>query len=428
MKMSTSKFILTIIFALSILAVSAQQISKPTYGPVLLQNATIYTVTEGIIKGDVLIEENLITKVGQDLDGGDAEVIDCKGKRIYPGFMDSGCKIGLAEIGAVSLTQDFNELGSFTPHMKALTAVNPSSVHVPITRVNGVLTAFTIPEGGLFPGQGALINMHGYTPEQMSAGFEGHLLNWPSSGRRHRWDRRTEEEIKKDKEKALKKLNEFWASVSAYAKMLNPDGYKPQLATLKNVANGDAKLLVEVNKKADILDAITWVNENEVDAIFTGVAEGWRIADSLAKYEIPVITGPILDNPSRDSDRYDTPYSNAGKMAKAGVLVAIRTNESDNVRNLPFNAAFAANYGMGVEEAVKAITINPAKIFGVDDQLGSIEPGKVANLFVCDGDPFEMKSRITHVFINGYNIPIESRQTLLYDEFLERDPGLNIKD
>ena len=111
-------------------------------------------------------------------------------------------------------------------------------------------------------------------------------------------------------------------------------------------------------------------------------------------------------------------------MQKAGIKVAIRTNETENVRNLPFNAGFAATYGMGVEEALKAITITPAEIFGVDEQLGSLEKGKVANLFVSDGDPFEMKTEIKHLFINGYKVPMESRHTLLYNEFLERDPGI----
>ena len=406
----------------------AQQVNKGKQGRFLITNATIHTVTNGIINGDILIDGSTIVNVGEDLNDDSAIVIDGTDRRVYPGFIDSGCKVGLAEIGAVSLTQDHNELGTFTPHMEALTAVNPSSVHIPITRVNGVTTAFTVPGGGLFPGKGALIHMYGYTPESMSAGFQGHILSWPSSGRKHRWDKRSDDDIKKDQEKAQKKLNDFWQSVSAYAKMDNPDGYKPQLSTLSEVANGKAKLLVEVNKKEDILNAIKWVNDKEINAIFTGVAEGWRVADSLAKYDIPVITGPILDNPSRDSDRYDAPYTNAGKMQKAGVLVAIRTNESDNVRNLPFNAAFAANYGLGLEEAIKAITINPAKIFGVDDQIGSIETGKLANFFICDGDPFEMKTRISHVFINGFNIPVESRQTYLYDEFLDRDSGTKIKD
>ena len=111
-------------------------------------------------------------------------------------------------------------------------------------------------------------------------------------------------------------------------------------------------------------------------------------------------------------------------MAEAGVLVAIRTNETENVRNLPFNAGFAATYGMGREEAYKAVTINPAKIMGLDDQIGSIEVGKVANIFVADGDPFETKTQLKYLFINGWNVPLESRHTLLYDEFLKREPGL----
>lgn len=417
---------LALLFASVLL--SGQQVQKSKLGVFLLKNAEIHTITNGVIKGDVLIENNTITSVGANLSSDNAEEIDCTGKRIYPGFVDSGCKIGLAEISSISLTQDYNELGTFTPHMRALTAVNPSSVHIPITRVNGVTTALTYPEGSLFAGKAALIHLQGYTPEQMSAGFEAGVLKWPASGRKSRWDKRSEEEIEKDKKKALKKLNDFWKNVKVYTELDGDKGYNPQMEVLEEVAKGKEPLLIEVNKKEDILAALAWVNEEEVKAIFTGVSEGWRVADSLAKYNIPAIVGPILQNPSRTSDSYDAPYKNAGVLQQAGVLVAIRTTESENVRNLPFNAGFAANYGMGIEEALKAITINPAIIFGIDDKVGSIEEGKLANLFVSDGDPFEMKTRITQVFINGWNIPIESRQTLLYDEYLNRDPGIEIKD
>jgi imidazolonepropionase-like amidohydrolase len=155
------------------------------------------------------------------------------------------------------------------------------------------------------------------------------------------------------------------------------------------------------------------------------VSEGWRVADSIALAGVPVITGPILSVPTRDSDPYDIAYKNAGLMQKAGVKVAIRTNESENARNLPFNAGFAATYGMGTEEALKAVTIVPAEIMGIADQVGSIEPGKRANLFISDGDPFEPSTQIKHLFIDGWNVPLESRQTLLYDEFLQRAPGAN---
>ncbi len=422
------KLHIIIALLLSSIALVGQQVQKSTLGSVVLKNAEIYTITNGVITGDIHIDNNDIKAIGRDLQVQDATEIDCTGKRIYPGFVDSGCKIGLAEISSISLTKDFNEIGTFTPHMRALTAVNPSSVHIPITRVNGVTSALTYPEGSLFAGKAALIHLQGYTPDQMSGGFEAGVLKWPASGRRGRWDRRSDEDIEKDKKKALTKLNGFWKNVKVYSELDGDKGYNPQMEALESVANGDEPLLIEVNKKEDILAALAWVNEEGVKAIFTGVSEGWRVADSLAKYDIPAIVGPILQNPSRASDSYDAPYKNAGLLQQAGVLVAIRTTESENVRNLPFNAGFAANYGMGVEEALKAITINPAKIFGVDDKVGSIEEGKSANLFVCDGDPFEMKTRISHVFINGWNIPIESRQTLLYDEYLNRDPGLELKD
>lgn len=403
-----------------------QQVEKAYTGIFLLKNGKVETVFEGTIDADVLIADGLIKEVAENIVHPGAQQIDCKDMIIYPGMIDSGTKLGLVEIGSVSLTQDHNEIGEFTPHMDALTAINPSSVNIPVNRVNGITSVLAVPSGGRFPGQAALINLHGYTPKQMYAGFKAVVFNFPSTGRRGRWDRRSDEDIEKAEKKAKKKLKSFWEQVKLQAQLTkdNKNKYNPQLDALVPVANNEASLLIEVNKKTDILSAISWVNENKVKAIFTGVKEGFRVADSLAKYDIPVITGPILDNPSRSSDHYTTAYANAGKMQKAGVRVAIRTNETENVRNLPYNAGFAAAYGMGWREAFKAVTVVPAEIFGLSDKYGTIERGKVANLFVADGDPFETKTNIKHLFINGWNVPLESRHTLLYNEFLDRDPGI----
>jgi len=405
---------------------SAQQIEKSVKGTFLLENATIETVANGQQTGSVLIQDGIIKQVGSNLTGLSSDVtkIDCSGMTIYPGFIDGGTRLGLSEVGSVSLTQDYREMGDFTPHMKALTAVNPNSVSIPVTRVNGVTTVLAVPAGGKFAGQAALIDLHGYTPDQMFAGFETAVLYFPSTGKRGRWDRRSAEDIKKDAEKSMKQLNDIWKATLQYTKINNTDSYNPQMEALKPIANGKQKLLVQVNKKDDILQAIAWCVKHKIDPIFTGVAEGWRVADSLVKYNIPVITGPVLRNPSRDSDKYDASYTNAGKMLAKGVKVAIKTDETENVRNLPFHAGFAATYGMGKEAALRAITLTPAEIFGIGDKYGSIEEGKVANLFVADGDPFEMKTNIKYLFIRGWKVPIESRHTLLYNEFLERDPGL----
>lgn len=189
---------------------------------------------------------------------------------------------------------------------------------------------------------------------------------------------------------------------------------------------GEHYLLVKADHATTITDALTWAEDRGLlpRVILSGALEGWRVADEIASKGVPVLVGPVLDLPSRMSDRYDKAYANAGLMHEAGVRIAIRTGEAENVRNLPYNAGFAAAYGLGRDEALRAVTIDAAEIFGVDHLVGSIETGKIANLFIADGDPFETSTQIRDVFIDGYRVPMESRQTRLYDEFLNRDPGL----
>ena len=404
------------------------EVIKPRGGKFLLQNATIVTVTKGTIQnGSVLLSNGKIEAIGTNVSAADATVIDCSGLFIYPGMIDAGNRLGLVEVNSVAETQDFAEIGDLSPHMQALTAVNPNSVAIPVTRVSGVTTSLALPSGGIFPGTAALINLNGYTSEHMYAGFKGVVMNFPSSARRSSYDRRTDEEIKKETEKSLKQINNIWEKAVVYHKLDSADAeldYYPEMAQMAKVVTGELPLLIEVNAVADIEAAIKWLEGKKVQAVLTGVSEGWRVADKIAKANLPVITGPVLALPTRQSDRYDAAYTNPAEMLEAGVKVAIRTNDAENVRNLPFNAGFAAAYGMGKEEALKAVTIVPAEILGVADQLGSIEEGKNATLFISNGDPFETKTQIMHVFIDGYQIPMTNRHIQLYQEFLERSPGL----
>jgi imidazolonepropionase-like amidohydrolase len=303
---------------------------------------------------------------------------------------------------------------------------------IPVTRINGVTTAITAPDGGTFPGTAALVNLFGYTPDQMFAGFEGVVMNFPSTGRNGWWDRRTEEEIKTATEKAMKKIDDLWNKAVQYHKVDSASGgkgkYYPELQAMLPVVRGQMALMVEVDAQKDILAALKWVKEKKVKkVIFTGVSEGWRVATELAAAKIPVIAGPVITNPTRDYDRYDQAYANPGVMKKKGVKVALRSQEigNGNYRNLPYHAGFATAYGMDKDDALRAITIVPAEIFGVADKLGSLEVGKNATLFICNGDPFETQTVIKQVFIDGWKIPMVSRQTLLYDEFLRREPGVN---
>jgi len=429
--MNYKSILYTVALLLSPILAQAQfdgEFIKPRNGRFLLQNATIVTVTKGTIQnGSVLIANGKIVAVGTNVSAGDAEVIDCSGKFIYPGMFDGGSQLGLVEVGSLAETQDYAEIGQVTPNMQALVAINPNSIAIPVTRVSGVTTILATPSGGMFPGTAALINLNGYTPDQMFAGFKGVILNFPTSARISTWDRRSDEDIKRDAEKAQKNLNDIWERATTYHQLVTAKAtlpYYPEMEQLAKVISGELPLLVEVNAASDIELAIEWIKSKEIKAILTGVAEGWRVAEKIASANLPVITGPMLAIPTRQSDRFDASYTNPGKMAKAGVKVVIRSDDSENTRNLPFNAGFAAAYGMGKEEALKAVTINSAEIFGVSDKLGSIEVGKDATLFVSTGDPFETRSQILHVFIDGFRVPMSNRHIRFYQEFLERSPGL----
>ncbi len=237
---------------------------KPRNGKFLLQNATIQTVTNGVIEnGSVLIVNGKIEAVGKNLLAGDAEVIDCTGQYIYPGMMDGGSRLGLVEVNSLPETQDYAEIGQVTPNMQALMAVNPNSIAIPVTRVSGVTTTLAVPSGGLFPGTAALINLNGYTPDQMYAGFKGVVLNFPSSARRSTWDRRSDEDIKKEAEKAQKTLNEIWERAVTYNQLKGAKAelqFYPEMEQLSKVIAGELPLLVEVNAASDIVAAIDWIH------------------------------------------------------------------------------------------------------------------------------------------------------------------------
>jgi imidazolonepropionase-like amidohydrolase len=425
--------VFTLVFTLA-LTHSFGQVKKSTKGTFALTNATIETVTKGTVSGTLIISEGKITALGSNVTiPSGANVIDCKGMFIYPGMIDGGTQLGIVEVSSISLTDDSDELGELTPHMEAISAFNTSATAVSVTRVDGITTTLVVPQGGLFPGTASLVNLVGYTPEQIYAGFKGVVLNFPGAGRRGFWDRRTDEELKKEEEKALKQLNDVWTEALYYVQVTDAAAKdpsikvasNPEMARIAEVIRGKMTLLIETNKASDIEAAIKWAQDKKVaKVVLTGVAEGWRVADKIAKSGFPVITGPIIALPTRESDNYDKAYANPGVMSKAGVKVAIRTNDQENVRNLPFHAGFAAAYGMSKEDALKSVTIVPAEIFGVADKLGSLEVGKLASIMVTTGDPLEPKTQIKYLFIDGWIVPLDSRHIQLYEEFLNRSPGL----
>lgn len=412
----------------------SQITEKAEYGKFAITNATVHTVSGGIIEnGVVLINGEMIEFVGKNARiTSDYEHINAQGKHLYPGFMDSGTQLGLQEIGAVAVTRDQAELGEFNPHVRAFTAINPSSASIPVTRVNGVTHVISMPVSGRLSGKATLIDLYGYSPDSMAVSPNAALhLNWPSMQEGNSSDDpNSDEKAAKAYKKNLKELNELWDQALFYADMMDtyeddpsdkdiPDTNK-KLEAMREVVRGDIPVIISVDRKKDIQNAIGWIREHpESHFILAGVQEGWRVADEIAEAGLPCLVSTLY-TPEREYDNYQRPYQNPAKLHEAGVKVAIATGDVENVRNAPYHAGYAATYGLGREEALKAITLNAAEIFGVADKLGSIEEGKQANLFLSDGDPFEPTTRIEQVFIRGYKIPMVSRHTQFYEEFLDR--------
>ncbi|HAC15794.1 MAG TPA: amidohydrolase [Bacteroidetes bacterium] len=435
MKNNLKYFLSGLMLLIVVVQVNAQIPEKATFGKYALFGGTIHTVSDGVIEnGILLIDGNIISFVGSNVRiTNDYTSIDITGKHVYPGLIDAGSSLGLVEISAVPVTVDNAEIGSMNPHMRAFTAINPNSVAIPVTRVEGVTTVISNPASGVISGKSTMINLYGYSPDSMAVVQDvGLFVNWPTVSRRGGWDSRTDEEIQKQYDEQIKSLDDFIADALFYHKVkeeysTSPNGKKTptknsSLEAMGDIVDGKLPLIISVDRESDILKAIEWTKKNpSLKVIFSSVAEGWRVADEIAAAGIPCLVGPLLRLPTRDHDNYQRAYQNAALLHDAGVKIAIRTGDTENVRNLPFNAGYAATYGLGKDEALKAITLYPAQIFGVDDKIGSLREGLLANVVVTNGDILETMTKVEHVFINGHKIPMNSRHIQLFDEFLNRD-------
>jgi imidazolonepropionase-like amidohydrolase len=415
--------------------IASAQNAADTYA---IRNARIVTVTGPAIEsGTVVIANGRIASVGANASvPPGAKVIDGKGLSVYPGMMDSDTEIGLTEIGSVAGSVDTSEIGDNNANIHVDVAIHPDSSHIAVTRVNGVTTALTAPRGGLIAGQSAILNLDGWTPQEMVLKSPVAMhINWPGGGGGGRGGgfgggpQRSVTELRREQEKQIESLKKILRDAAAYGDAKDArarDASLPKqnvdlkLEALIPVVRGQMPVVINANSEREIKSAIAFVGEMKLKAIISGGAEAYRVADQLKAKNIPVIVGPVLRMPVREDDPYDAAFTNAGLLSRAGVKIAFQTNDSAYSRNLPYHAGMAAAFGLPKEEALKAVTIYPAEIFGIADRVGSIEQGKIANLIVTDGDPLEIRTQIKHVFINGRDIPLTSRHTELYEKYKAR--------
>jgi imidazolonepropionase-like amidohydrolase len=363
-------------------------------------------------------------------------VIDASGKTLYPGLVDALTTIGLQEIGAVQATVDTTELGDFNPHVHAWIALHPDSELVPVPRANGVTTVLSAPLGGLVSGQSALVRLAGTTPESMVVKAPAALHVVYPSGRPAAAPGRPQEEPEpktlaerleeraKNQKQALERLAGLLAEAKAHAAAAT-DASRPApetslaLEALAPFARGEAPVVVRADDEDDIRASVRFAEENGLRLVIAGGLEAWRCAELLKQKDVAVLL-KVLRLPERDSDPYDAAYANAAALYRAGVRFAIVSDDPEHSRNLPYEAAMAAAYGLPAEAALRAITLSPAEIFGAAERIGSIAPGREANLVLATGDILDVRTHVTHVFVAGVAQSLETLHTRLYERYKER--------
>ncbi len=424
------------IFALAFTSSQAMGQANETYA---IRNARIVTVTGAVIeKGTVVIANGKITAVGASVSvPSGAKVIDATGLSVYPGLIDAGSSLGLEEISSVAGGQDTSEIGNNNANIHVDVAIHSSSTHIPVTRVNGITTALTMPQGGMIAGQSALINLNGWNWKEMLLKTPVAMhINWPGGrggggggGFAFFAAQQGGGNARRQQETQIEELKKILVEAKAYADAKDArakDASLPkQDVDLKKealiaVVRGQMPVIVHLQLARDIKRAVEFADEMKLKMIIAGGIEAHKVADLLKAKNIPVIVGPIVQNPVNEDDPYDSPFANAGLLSKAGVKIAFQTQASAEARDLPYHAGMASAFGLPKEEALKAVTIYPAEIFGVADKVGSIEQGKVANLIVTDGDPLEILTQIKYLFIAGHQVPLSSKHTELYEKYKAR--------
>ena len=353
-------------------------------------------------------------------------VIDATGKHIYPGFIAPNSTVGLVEIDAVKASSDESEIGSFTPNVRSIIAYNSESKVVETVKLNGVLMAQVTPRGGRITGTSSVVQLDSWTWEDaILKENDGIHLNFPTTFRKSGWWAEPGTiEANKEYLKQVDEINQFLAQAKAY----NAEASKEKnlvLESMRGIFDGTQTLFINANEEKQIIDAVRVAKDSGVKKIvIIGGYQAYKVADYLKQNNVPVLINKPHDLPNLDSDDIDLPFKQAKLLTDAGVLVAIENSgdkERMNTRNLPFNAGTAAAYGLSKEQALQLITLNTAKILGIDNQCGSLEVGKDATLFISEGDALDMRTnKLTKAFIQGRDLLLESHQTKLYKKYKEK--------
>jgi len=408
------KLLYLLIFALNFNVLKAQEI------PTIITNSTIH-VGNGLLLEKATIVFNLgkIVFVGNDYKSifKNATIINGEGKHVYPGIICLNNYVGLTEIEAVRATHDFYENGLINPNVRSQIAYNTDSKILPTIKFNGILMVQSVPQGGLISGTSSIMKTDGWNWEDATVkADDGIHLNWPeyASG--------NAEKQKEQVEKRVNELSAFFEAAFQYQKIV-PEVYNVRLEAMRGLFNKTKKLYLHVNTAKGIINSVMYFQNKypTIQLVLVDVNEISLCIDFVKEKNIPVVLSNIHSLPSLAHKDVDQPFKNAALLQKAGIVFAISHKESWQTRNLMFNAGTTVAYGLTNEQALQAVTLNAAKIVGIDSTYGSLEVGKSATIIISSGDVLDMKTNdITNAFINGEAIVFKNEQKDLNDKFLKK--------
>lgn len=398
--------------------------------PVAILGGTVHTVSDGVLEdATVLIRNGKIAAVGRDVKVPKKAIrIDAAGKHVAPGLFAANSDLGLVEINSVRATLDQNETGSITPNVKSWVSVNPDSEIIPVTRSNGVLLALTAPTGGLLAGQSAVLELDGWTYEDLTLKPAVAMhVGWPAMAPVIDWEtERSAKEQLADRDEALERLDEAFGDARAYGKARAADPTAPRDArweAMQPVLAGEQPLIIDADDLQQIQAAVAFAVEQQVRIIIHGGYDAPLCAELLKKHSVPVIVSEVYRLPLRRWEPYDTAYTVPARLHEAGVTFCISGGGrfgASLLRNLPYQAAMAVAFGLPAEEALRSITLAPAEILGVADRVGSLEKGKDATLIIADGNPLETASHVEAAFVEGRPVDLNDRHKRLWKKYEEK--------
>lgn len=398
--------------------------------PIVISNATLHTVSGEVIKsGTIVLKDGKIAEIGTNLTiPAEATRIDAEGKHVYPGLIDPLSNIGLTEIDSVRATIDSRETGNLNPNVRAAAAFNPDSELIPVARANGVLLAVSSPDGGLISGRSALMMMDGWTWEDMTLKADvGMHINWPRAGGPGggreggpggpggRGEGASNDELKLLSE-TLEQVERYRSSMQS----ANPPKFDARLAALIPVIEGKMPFIVSATRAAQIRSAIAFAKDRKLKLVIYGGYEAMECQELLIAEKVPVIVAGVYRLPTRRELPYDDSYTLPARLHQAGITFCIATAGrfgGSTLRNLPYHAATASAYGLDPAIALRSITLSTAEILGAADRVGSLAVGLDATLFLADGDILETPTQVTHAFIQGRAVDLNSRHTQLYKKY-----------